>query len=116
MIQSYKKKFKTEENYDTIVIGSGIGGLTTAAFLAKEGKKVLVLERHYTAGGFTHILKEKDMSGMWEFTISGRFSVPTAPSEKCLTTLLTEISTGQIWEGYMIASSLVKKNMSLSKE
>lgn len=59
MIQSYKKKFKTEENYDTIVIGSGIGGLTTAAFLAKEGKKVLVLERHYTAGGFTHIFKRK---------------------------------------------------------
>jgi all-trans-retinol 13,14-reductase len=59
MIQSYKKKFKPEENYDTIVIGSGIGGLTTAAFLAKEGKKVLVLERHYTAGGFTHIFKRK---------------------------------------------------------
>ena len=57
MIQSYKKKFKTEEHYDTIVIGSGIGGLATAAFLSKEGKKVLVLERHYTAGGFTHVFK-----------------------------------------------------------
>ena len=57
MIQSYKKKFKTEEQYDTIVIGSGIGGLATAAFLSKEGKKVLVLERHYTAGGFTHVFK-----------------------------------------------------------
>jgi len=59
MIQSYKKKIKTEENYDTIVIGSGIGGLTTAAFLSKEGQKVLVLERHYTAGGFTHVFKRK---------------------------------------------------------
>ena len=57
MIQSYKKKFKTEEHYDTIVIGSGIGGLATAAFLSKEGRKVLVLERHYTAGGFTHVFK-----------------------------------------------------------
>ena len=57
MIQSYKKKFKTEEQYDTIVIGSGIGGLATAAFLSKEGRKVLVLERHYTAGGFTHVFK-----------------------------------------------------------
>ena len=57
MIQSYKRKFKTEEKYDTIVIGSGIGGLTAAAFLSKEGQKVLVLERHYTAGGFTHIFK-----------------------------------------------------------
>ena len=40
--------------YDAIVIGSGIGGLTTAACLAKAGKKVLVLEQHYTAGGYTH--------------------------------------------------------------
>ena len=42
-------------DYDVIVIGSGIGGLAAAAFLAKHGgKRVLVLERHYTAGGFTH--------------------------------------------------------------
>jgi len=40
--------------YDAIVIGSGIGGLTSAASLSKMGKKVLVLEQHYTAGGFTH--------------------------------------------------------------
>lgn len=40
--------------YDAIVIGSGIGGLTTAALLSQAGKKVLVLEQHYTAGGFTH--------------------------------------------------------------
>jgi all-trans-retinol 13,14-reductase len=37
------------------VIGSGIGGLSTAAILARRrGMRVLVLERHYTAGGFTH--------------------------------------------------------------
>ncbi|ONF43672.1 FAD-dependent oxidoreductase [Marinobacter lutaoensis] len=40
--------------YDAIVIGSGIGGLTTAACLSKLGKKVVVFEQHYTAGGFTH--------------------------------------------------------------
>ncbi|ARU55129.1 FAD/NAD(P) dependent oxidoreductase [Oleiphilus messinensis] len=40
--------------YDAIIIGSGMGGLTTAACLSKAGKKVLVLEQHYTAGGFTH--------------------------------------------------------------
>ena len=42
--------------YDAIVIGSGIGGLATAALLAKYGaRKVLVLERHYTPGGYTHV-------------------------------------------------------------
>ena len=59
MIESYKKKNNLEDNYDVIVIGSGMGGLTAAALLSKEGKKVLVLERHYTAGGFTHVFKRK---------------------------------------------------------
>ena len=59
MIQSYKRKHELEKKYDTIVIGSGIGGLTVAALLAKEGEKVLVLERHYTAGGFTHVFTRK---------------------------------------------------------
>ncbi|MCP3663600.1 MAG: NAD(P)-binding protein, partial [Gammaproteobacteria bacterium] len=45
---------RLESNYDVIIIGSGIGGLTSAACLSKMGKKVLVLEQHYTAGGFTH--------------------------------------------------------------
>ena len=43
------------EQFDAIVIGSGIGGLTTASLLAQlEGKRVLVLERHFQIGGFTH--------------------------------------------------------------
>lgn len=48
-----------KSHYDAIIIGSGMGGLTTAAFLAKAGKKVLVLEKHYVAGGFTHSFKRK---------------------------------------------------------
>jgi all-trans-retinol 13,14-reductase len=41
-------------DYDVIVIGSGMGGLTTAALLSELGRKVCVLEQHYTAGGYTH--------------------------------------------------------------
>lgn len=49
------KQHSLDDHWDAIVIGSGIGGLTAAALLSKQaGKKVLVLERHYTAGGYTH--------------------------------------------------------------
>jgi len=38
-------------HYDTIVIGAGHNGLVAAAYLAKRGKKVLVLERRASVGG-----------------------------------------------------------------
>ena len=44
---------------DAIVIGSGIGGLTTAGILAKTGKSVLVLEQHDQAGGSCHTYIER---------------------------------------------------------
>ncbi len=41
--------------YDAIVIGSGMGGLTAAALLARQqGWRVLILEQHFTVGGLTH--------------------------------------------------------------
>lgn len=57
-VKSYSKE-SIKGNYDAIVIGSGLGGMSTAAFLAKEGKKVLVIESHYEPGGFTHTFKRK---------------------------------------------------------
>lgn len=49
------KQSKPDGVFDAIVIGSGIGGLTTAALLARHGRKrVLVCERHYRLGGYTH--------------------------------------------------------------
>jgi phytoene dehydrogenase-like protein len=41
------------KSYDVIIIGAGHNGLTHAAYLAKAGKKVLVLERRHLIGGAT---------------------------------------------------------------
>mgnify|MGYP001200077810 CR=1 FL=1 len=43
-----------EQNWDVIIIGSGLGGLSAGATLSKRGKKVLVLEKHVFAGGYAH--------------------------------------------------------------
>lgn len=40
-----------KDYYDVIVIGSGLGGLTAANVLAKQGRSVLLLEHHYQFGG-----------------------------------------------------------------
>ncbi len=59
MVQSYKKKYTVADHYDAVLIGSGMGCLAAGACLAKAGKKVLLLERHYTAGGYTHVFKRR---------------------------------------------------------
>ncbi len=40
-----------KDEYEVIVVGAGIGGLTTAALLAKRGIDVLLIEQHYMPGG-----------------------------------------------------------------
>jgi phytoene dehydrogenase-like protein len=42
--------------YDVVIIGSGIGGLTAGAYLAKHGVKVLVCEQGRQPGGYFTVL------------------------------------------------------------
>ena len=45
--------------YDVVIVGAGIGGLTTGLLLAKEGLKVLLVEQHYMAGGYCSTFRRK---------------------------------------------------------
>src|SRR5580692_3287157 len=69
-----------ETQWDAIVIGSGIGGLAAAALLSRYAhKKVLVLERHYTAGGYTHSFNRPGYS--WDVGVHyiGQMQDPASP-------------------------------------
>jgi len=48
---------RLEHDADTIVLGSGIGGLAIAALLAADGERVLVLEAHTRPGGHAHTFR-----------------------------------------------------------
>jgi prolycopene isomerase len=54
------------QDYDVVIIGSGLGGLSAATNLARNGHKVLVLERHNVPGGYASSF----IRGRFEFDVS----------------------------------------------
>ncbi|EQA35733.1 NAD(P)-binding Rossmann-like domain protein [Leptospira inadai serovar Lyme str. 10] len=60
----------SENRYDVIFIGSGMGSLTAASLLTQfAGKKVLILEKHFQPGGFTHEFQRKQGKFHWDVGI-----------------------------------------------
>ncbi|TGK09010.1 NAD(P)/FAD-dependent oxidoreductase [Leptospira fletcheri] len=58
------------DRYDVIFIGSGMGSLTAASLLTQfAGKKVLILEKHFQPGGFTHEFQRKQGKFHWDVGI-----------------------------------------------
>ncbi len=81
------------KEFDTIIIGSGAGGLSTALCLARAGQKVAVIEQHYVPGGWCH-----------SFYIDGhRFS----PGVHYIGGMDKGESTCNLYEGLGIANELV---------
>ncbi len=52
--------------FDVIVVGAGLGGLSPAAFMARRGRKVLLLERHLIPGGYSTSF----VRGRYEFEVA----------------------------------------------
>ncbi len=52
----------SENTFDAVIIGSGLGGLTAAALLAKNGRKVCVIERNHSVGGAASAFKKGSLT------------------------------------------------------
>lgn len=78
--------------YDVIVVGSGIGGLCTAALMARLGKRVCVLEQHYTAGGYTHSYER----GGYEWDVGVHYIGEVHKPQAVLRRVFDVISDGQL--------------------
>lgn len=72
-----------DTSMDTIVIGSGIGGLACAAALSKYGHRVLVLEQHFVPGGLTQTFTRRGFT--WDVGI--HYIGDMAPSSRTRTIL-----------------------------
>lgn len=91
LVSLYQLHFMQE--FDSIIIGSGAGGLTAALCLARAGQKVAVIEQHYVPGGWCH-----------SFYIDGhRFS----PGVHYIGLLDNGQSTNELYKGLGIANDLV---------
>lgn len=65
-----------EKDWDVIVVGSGLGGLSAGAHLAALGKRVLILEQHYIAGGNAGVFRRKRM---FEFDVGTHYLAQCEP-------------------------------------
>ncbi|MBN2033572.1 MAG: NAD(P)-binding protein [Deltaproteobacteria bacterium] len=54
------------KDFDVIVVGAGLGGLSAATFLSQTGKKVLLLEKHNVPGGYASSF----LRGRFEFDVA----------------------------------------------
>ena len=80
-----------DDRFDVIVVGAGTGGLTTAALLARRGKKVLVVDQHSVAGGNATIFRRRG----YEFDI-GLHYIGACQPDGIMTRVLRAAGVGDL--------------------
>ncbi len=90
-VKHWSRTSPEDVSWDYVVIGSGMGGMTAAALLAKLGKRVLVLEQHYVPGGFTHAFPRKGY--VWDV---GVHAVGEVTHHSMAGRLLTALTDGRL--------------------
>jgi phytoene dehydrogenase-like protein len=72
------------ERWDAIVVGSGLGGLTAAAYLTAAGQRTLLLEQYDVVGGCSHVFRRKRE---WEFEVGVHYLGDCGPDGQIPTML-----------------------------
>jgi len=89
------------ERYDAVVVGAGIGGLTAAVLLAKEEKRVALIDREDRPGGRALSVKGTEISDKgadWYTEVLGRHYCYLAHSEPTIDSIVEE----RLLDGYTI--------------
>jgi phytoene dehydrogenase-like protein len=78
-------KGRKGSDYDAVVIGAGLGGLATAALMARHGLRPLVLEQHDIPGGYaTSFARDDDQGNTFTCEVSLHSTVAKAGGERKL--------------------------------
>lgn len=86
---------------DVVVVGAGIGGLSSAALLAKYGYSVTVLESHDRVGGAAHGFERSTKAGKFHFDSGpSLFSGCSSPSFNPLRQVLDAVEESVEWATY----------------
>lgn len=99
---------KERNDWDVIVIGSGMGGMAAAAALSRVGHEVLLLEQHQTLGGLTHSFSREGFT--WDVGIHYLGGMAPGDRERALIDWLCEtpidfVSLGSIYDVIHIGSA-----------
>jgi all-trans-retinol 13,14-reductase len=79
------------QDWDAIVVGSGMGGMTAAAYLAANGQRTLVLEQGDVLGGCTHVFRRKG----YEFEVGVHYLGDCGSAEGNIPTILRGVGVGK---------------------